>query len=263
MKGGFTITARTLIENTNRHFKIPHCPNSPLSPIICAYMASESKNSSNRILVIDVGGSNIKTIATGQKKRIKIPSAPDLTPKRLVKQVLKATEHWDYDYISIGCPCAIIDGKPIKEPHNLGKGWIGFDFEKAFKLPTKVINDATMQAYGCYNGGTMLFLGFGTGLGTTLIKNGTLIPLEGGHLPYRKDSSFEQYVGKAGFERLGPEKWKKHVLRTIKILRAAFVAQDVVIGGGNAELIDTLPDNTRRVDNRAAFTGGFRLWEND
>jgi len=224
-------------------------------------MASKSIPDPKSILVVDVGGSNIKLLATGEEKRIKFPSDPDLTPERLVKQVLKATKHWKYQAISVGCPCAVSNNKPIKEPHNLGSGWIGFDFEKAFQLPTKVINDATMQAIGCYNGGTMLFLGFGTGLGTTLIKNGTPVPLEGGHLPYRKERSFEEYVGKAGFERLELKKWNYHALKIIEILRHACNAEDVVLGGGNAELIEELPINTRRVDNRAAFNGGFRLWE--
>jgi polyphosphate glucokinase len=224
-------------------------------------MASTSIPDPKRILVVDIGGSNIKLLATGEEKRIKFPSDPDLTPKRLLKQVLEATSHWKYEAISVGCPCAVSNNRPIKEPHNLGSGWIGFDFEKAFKLPTKVINDATMQAIGCYNGGTMLFLGFGTGLGTTLIKDGTPVPLEGGHLPYRKDRSFEEYVGKAGFERLGMKKWNSHALQIIEILRHATNAEDIVLGGGNAELIEKLPKNTRRVDNHSAFKGGFRLWQ--
>ncbi len=223
-------------------------------------MASTTSDQ-KRILVVDIGGTNIKLLATGEEKRIKIPSAPDLTPERLVQQVVEATSHWQYDAVSVGCPCVVSDNTPDKEPRNLGLGWIGFDFEKAFGLPTKVINDATMQAVGCYNGGSMLFLGFGTGLGTTLIKDGTPVPLEAGHLPYRKERSFEEYVGKVGFERLGLKKWNHHALKTIEILRSACNAEDVVLGGGQAELIEDLPKNTRRVDNHAAFKGGFRLWE--
>lgn len=223
-------------------------------------MASNSSDQ-KRILVVDIGGSNIKILATSVEKRIKIPSEPDLTPERLVQQVLNATSHWNYDVISVGCPCVVNDNKPTKDPINLGSDWIGFDFEKAFGLPTKVINDATMQAVGCYNGGTMLFLGFGTGLGTTLIKDGTAIPLEGGHLPYRKNRSFEHYVGKAGLAKIGLQKWNKHALRIIEILRHACNADDIVVGGGNAELIAKLPANTRRVDNLAAFKGGFRMWD--
>lgn len=224
-------------------------------------MALPPLSEPSRILVIDVGGSNIKMLATGQKKRIKFPSGRELTPQSLVEQVKAATSHWSYDAISIGCPCAVKKNRPIKEPTNLNKGWIGYDFEAAFALPTKVINDATMQAIGCYQGGDMLFLGFGTGLGTTLIKDGKAIPLEAGGLPYRKDQSFEGYVGKSGFAHLGLSKWNKHAQRIIKLLRHAFNADDVVLGGGNAKLIEELPENTRRVDNHAAFTGGFRLWE--
>ena len=224
-------------------------------------MASTSIPDPKRILVVDIGGTNIKLLATDEEKRIKIPSDSDLTPERLVQQVLEATSHWQYDAISVGCPCVVSRNKPTKNPHNLGSGWIGFNFEKAFGLPTKVINDATMQAIGCYKGGTMLFLGFGTGLGTTLIKDSTPVPLEAGHLPYRKERSFEEYVGKAGLERLELKKWNHHALKIIEILRHACNAEDVVLGGGNAELIEELPINTRRVDNHAAFNGGFRLWQ--
>lgn len=220
-----------------------------------------SSTDQKHILVIDIGGSNIKLLATGEDKRIKIPSERDLTPERLVEQVLEATRHWKFDVISLGAPCSVDNNRPVKNPRNLGDSWIGFDFEKAFKLPTKVINDATMQAIGCYQGGTMLFLGFGTGLGTTLIKDGTAIPLEGGHLPYQKERSFEEYVGKAGLAKIGLKKWNKHAHNIIEILRHACNATDVVLGGGNAELIKELPENTRRVDNHAAFKGGFRMWE--
>ncbi|GAA5497386.1 polyphosphate glucokinase [Rubritalea halochordaticola] len=222
--------------------------------------ANSQKNTKRQILVIDVGGSNIKMIATGQAERIKIPSEPDMTPEQMIKLVQEATAEWDYDHVALGIPCVVLHGEPATNPVNLGKGWIGFDFEKAFGVPTKVINDAAMQAYGCYHGGTMLFLGLGTGLGTTLICDGTIIPLEAGHLPYRKKKSFEQYVGKKGFNKLGAEKWEKHVRKVIKILRDAFNAEDIVIGGGNAKLLDPMPKGTRRTDNGAAFTGGFRLW---
>jgi predicted NBD/HSP70 family sugar kinase len=226
-------------------------------------LAMASQADKQRILVVDIGGSNIKLIATDEEKRIKIPSDPELSAARLVEQVLEATIHWKYDVISLGAPCACRKNRPVKEPHNLGTGWVDFDFGAAFGKPTKVINDATMQAIGCYEGDTMLFLGFGTGLGTTLIKNGTAIPMEGGHLPYRKKKSFEEYVGKAGLARIGQEKWNEHALRIIEILRHALNADDVVLGGGNAKLIDELPTNTRRVNNHAAFTGGFRLWESN
>ncbi len=220
-----------------------------------------AKSVKKTILVIDVGGSNIKIIATGEEKRIKIPSHADMTPQDVVDEVIKATEEWDYEVISIGCPCAIQNGEILINPVNLGDGWIGFDFAKAFGKPVKLINDAAMQAYGSYEGGKMLFLGLGTGLGTTLIADNVIIPLEGGHLPYRKDFSFEDYTGKEGYAKLGHDKWVKHTNRIIKILRDATVAGDVVIGGGNAKILEPFPEFARRVDNSAAFKGGFRLWE--
>lgn len=224
-------------------------------------MASPSQSKTNRkILVIDVGGSNIKMIATGQTERTKIPSEPDMTAQRMVEIVKEATAGWDYDHISLGCPCAVIHGQPVREPVNLGEGWVGFDFEKAFGLPIKVINDAAMQAYGCYRTGNMLFLGLGTGLGTTLIVDGAIVPLEAGHLPYKKKRTFEQYLGKDGYSRLGEKKWLRHVHKVIEIMRDAFMAEDIVIGGGNAKLIENMPEGTRSTDNDAAFTGGFRLW---
>lgn len=215
------------------------------------------------VLVVDVGGSSLKLLATGEKKRIKIPSGKEMGPRDMIKQVQEATKHWDYEAISLGCPCAINDGMVVAEPVNLGKGWKGFEFEKAFGMPTQVINDATMQAIGAYAGGSMLFLGFGTGLGTTLIKDGTPIPMEGGHLPYKKGKSFEEYVGKAGLKEMGEEKWLEHVHEVIKILRAAFVVNEVVIGGGNAKLIKKMPPMSRRVNNDAAFEGGFRMWKGE
>lgn len=222
-----------------------------------------AKSAKKSILVIDVGGTNVKIIATGIDKRIKIPSHSEMDPEEMVDKVIAASKDWDYECISIGCPCATQNGEILKDPINLGSGWIGFDFATAFGKPVKLINDAAMQAYGCYKGGKMLFLGLGTGLGTTLIVDDVIIPMEGGHLPYRTDRSFEDYTGKEGLNKMGEEKWQKHTKRIIKILRDATVVNDVVLGGGNAELIDPLPENTRRVDNSAAFKGGFRLWERD
>lgn len=225
-------------------------------------MAKISKK--KKVLVIDVGGSNVKIIATGVKKRIKIPSGTEMSAQDMVDKVLTATREagWKYDVISLGVPCVVQNEQIAKEPVNLSDGWLGFDFAKAFGSPVKVINDAAMQAYGCYEGGTMLFLGFGTGLGTTLIANGKIIPLEAGHLPYDKtDKSLEDYVGKAGRARLGDDKWLKHSLKIIASLRHAFCATDLVIGGGNAEDIKPFPKGAREVDNSAAFVGGFRLWE--
>ena len=217
-----------------------------------------------KVLVIDVGGTNIKILATEAKKRIKIPSGEALSAERMVEKVKEAAldAGWEYDVISLGVPCAVLKEKILKEPVNLGEGWVGFDFEGAFGCPVKVINDAALQAYGCYNEGRMLFLGFGTGLGTALIVDGMIVPLEAGHLPYEKTRrSLEDYVGKVGRKAMGDEKWLKHSFRIIKSLRHAFCATDLVIGGGNAKDLKPFPENAREVDNSAAFVGGFRLWE--
>ncbi len=223
-----------------------------------------AKKTERNVLVIDVGGTNIKLLATGVEKRIKIPSGKDMSAQSMVDKVIAATSEagWEYDVISLGVPCVVRDERVQKEPVNLGKGWVDFDFVNAFNCPVKLINDAAIQAYGCYKGGTMLFLGFGTGLGTTLIVDGKIIPLEAGHLPYDKTKmSLEDYVGKEGRERLGDERWLKHSFRIIKALRHAFCATDLVIGGGNAADLDPFPKDARQEDNSAAFIGGFRLWE--
>jgi len=222
------------------------------------------KKTERNVLVIDVGGTNIKLLATGVEKRIKIPSDKDMSAQNMVDKVIAATSEagWEYDVISLGVPCVVSDERVQKEPVNLGTGWVDFDFSNAFNCPVKLINDAAIQAYGCYKGGTMLFLGFGTGLGTTLIVDGKIIPLEAGHLPYEKTKmSLEDYVGKEGRERLGDERWLKHSFRIIKALRHAFCATDLVIGGGNAADLDPFPEDARQEDNSAAFIGGFRLWE--
>ena len=223
-----------------------------------------ANKSEKKVLVIDVGGTNIKVIMTGAESRIKIPSEKDMSGERMVELVKAATSEagWEYDVISLGVPCVVRDERVQMKPVNLGVGWIGVDFEEAFGCPVKLINDAAMQAYGCYEGGTMLFLGFGTGLGTTLIADGKIIPLEGGHLPYEKTKrSLEDYVGKAGRNALGDEKWLKHSFRIIAALRHCFCATDLVIGGGNAKDLDPFPEGARKVNNSAAFDGGFRLWE--
>lgn len=220
-----------------------------------------SLNTSKKILVIDIGGSNVKILATGIKNRIKIPSGSKMTPEKMVVAVKEEAADWDYDVISMAYPGAVIEGKIAKEPHNLGSGWTDFNFEKAFEKPVRILNDAATQALGSYEGGSMLFLGLGTGLGAALVKEGTIIPLEIAHLPYRKDKSYEDYVGKKGYEHLGEDKWQKHVKRIIKLLGDAFVAQDIVLGGGNAELIKNLPKHVRLGSNANAFKGGFRLWD--
>jgi polyphosphate glucokinase len=216
-----------------------------------------------RVLVIDVGGTNVKVLASGQRQPIKIPSGPRMTPKQMVSEVQEAVSDWAYDVVSIGYPGAVLHGKPIGEPRNLGSGWVGFNFRRAFGRPVKLINDAAMQAWGSYKGGRMLFLGLGTGLGTALVIDGLLEPMELAHLPYRKGRTYEECVGKTGLERLGKKKWRRHVADVIIRLRAALEVQDVVIGGGNAKLLDRLPRGVRRVDNANAFAGGIRLWRAD
>jgi len=183
-----------------------------------------------------------------------------MTPRELVKAVKANTSGWKYDVISIGYPGPVVHGKPLSEPANLGKGWLGFDFEKAFGQPVKIINDAAMQALGSYRGGRMLFLGLGTGLGTALIVDGVLEPMELAHLPYAKGRTYEEYVGKAGLKRLGKKKWRRHVADVVARLTAALQTDDVVVGGGNAKLLRDLPPGVRRGSNADAFRGGFRLW---
>ena len=220
--------------------------------------------SPKKVLVIDVGGSNVKIIATGVKKRIKIPSGDQMSAADMVIQVKAeaAKASWEYDVVSLGLPCAIRHERVMREPVNLGTGWVDFDFSAAFGCPVKVINDAALQAYGSYIDGRMLFLGFGTGLGTALIVDGFIVPLEAGHLPYNKTKkTLEDYVGKEGRAQLGEEKWQKHCAKIIESLRYAFNATDLVIGGGNAKELDPFPKDAREVDNSAAFKGGFRLWE--
>lgn len=214
------------------------------------------------VLTVDVGGSHVKAVLNGVDERRRFVSGPELTAAEMVEGVLKETDDWDYVGVSVGVPGPVIDGKVIREPVNLGPGWVGYDFEKAFGKPTKVVNDAAMQALGSYEGGRMLFLGLGTGLGTTLIINGVVAPMELGHLPYRK-GTFEDYVGEAGLERDGHKRWQKHVVETIEYLSAALLPDYVVLGGGNARKLDELPPNCRLGHNEDAFLGGFRLWVTD
>jgi predicted NBD/HSP70 family sugar kinase len=213
-----------------------------------------------KILVVDIGGTSIKMLATGQRTPTKIPSGPTLTPKRMIQLVRKATDGWDYSVVSIGYPGPVKNGKPLKEPKNLGRGWVGFDFERAFGRPVKVVNDAAMQAIGSYEKGRMLFLGLGTGLGTTLIVDGVVAPMELAHLPYKNGKTYEEYVGKAGLERGGKKRWRKNVADVAARFGAALEADEVVLGGGNAKLLKRLPSGTRSVNNGHAFLGGYRLW---
>jgi polyphosphate glucokinase len=211
------------------------------------------------VLAVDVGGSHVKAVLNGVDERRRFVSGPKLTAEEMVAGVLDQTEDWDYVGISVGIPAPVVDGRVMREPVNLGKGWTGFDFEAAFGKPTKVVNDAAMQAFGSYEGGRMLFLGLGTGLGTTLILDGVIAPMELGHLPFRK-ATFEDYVGERGLERMGYKRWKKAVLETIGHLSAALLPDYVVLGGGNSRELDELPPNCRLGHNEDAFLGGFRLW---
>jgi polyphosphate glucokinase len=212
------------------------------------------------ILVVDVGGTNVKILATGQEEPRKFPSGPTLTPEEMVTRVKELAGDWPYDVVSIGYPGFVMRGRPIAEPHNLALGWVGFDFQRAFGCPVKIINDAAMQALGSYKGGKMLFLGLGTGLGAAMIVDGIVEPMELAHLPY-KSGTFEDYVGKRGLDRKGKKKWREHVADVVAQLVAALEPDDVVLGGGNVKYLKELPPGCRAGENANAFLGGFRLWE--
>jgi polyphosphate glucokinase len=213
-----------------------------------------------KVLVVDVGGTTVKALATGQNEYRSFPSGPTLTPRQMVSGVKRIARDWTYDVVSIGYPGPVLHGRPIAEPHNLGRGWVGFDFTAAFRRPVKVVNDAAMQALGSYRGGKMLFLGLGTGFGSAMIVNGNVEPMELGHLPYKK-GTYEDYVGRRGLERDGKKKWRRHVADVVVRFIAALEPDDTVIGGGNARKLDGLPPGSRAGDNHNAFCGGFRLWE--
>jgi polyphosphate glucokinase len=214
-----------------------------------------------KILVIDIGGTNIKVASSDKRVPIKIPSGPTMTAEQMTKDVLAATKGWAYDCISIGYPGPVVHDRPLAEPHNLASGWIGFPYQKAFGKPLRFINDAAMQALGGYKGGRMLFLGIGTGLGSAMIFDGVVIPLELAHLPYRKGRTYEEYVGLAGLERRGVERWRKSVLDVIERLRAALVCDSVLLGGGNAKLMQDLPSHVLLGANSNAIDGGIKLWQ--
>ena len=213
------------------------------------------------ILAIDVGGTNIKVLATAQKEPIKIPSGPKMTAKRMVKEVREATKDWNYSVVSIGYPGPVIHGHPLSEPHNLAGGWVGFDFRKAFGKPVRIVNDAAMQALGIYHGGRMLFLGLGTGLGSTMIVDGVVEAMEIAHLPYKKGRTYEDYLGQRGLDRLGKKKWRRYVAKIAEQLKIALGADYVVLGGGNAKHLKELPPGSRLGDNATAFTGAYRMWD--
>jgi polyphosphate glucokinase len=212
------------------------------------------------VLVVDVGGTHVKILATGKLEKREFPSGPKLTPQQMVSGVQRLAEGWSYDVVSVGYPGPVLHNRPVADPQNLGRGWMGFDFKAAFGRPVKVINDAAMQALGSYKGGKMLFLGLGTGLGSTLIVNGIVEPMELAHLPYKK-GAYEDYVGLRGLERLGKKRWREHVFDVVDRLVAALEPEDVVLGGGNVKLLKTLPPLCRVGDNANAFKGGFRMWE--
>ena len=217
---------------------------------------------SPKVLVIDVGGTNVKMLATGQKTPRKYPSGPTMTPGKMVRLVKKSVRDWKFDCVSLGYPGPIINGHPLREPHNLGPGWVGFNFRKAFGRPVKIINDAAMQALGSYKGGRMLFLGLGTGLGSAMIVNGTLEPMELAHLVYKNGKTYEDYLGLRGLERCGKKKWRRNVAKITTKLKSALEADYVVLGGGNCKKLKTLPLGARLGNNLNAFAGGFRMWQN-
>ncbi len=212
------------------------------------------------ILVIDIGGNNVKLLASGAKEPRRFPSGSGLTPRKMVQEVKKITADWKYQVISIGYPGLVRDGRIVRDPKNLASGWVGFNFARAFGRPVQIVNDAAMQAIGSYRGGRMLFLGLGTGLGSALIVEGVLEPMELAHLPYRKDKTFEDYVGQRGIDRMGKKKWRKHVFVVVAALKAALEPEYVVLGGGNIKNLKQFPPGAHPGKNENAFEGGFRMW---
>ncbi|HWL71925.1 MAG TPA: ROK family protein [Geminicoccus sp.] len=212
-------------------------------------------------LVVDVGGNNVKLRCEGYDERRKAPSGPDYRPEQLLKDVQRLAADWNYTRISIGCPGPVANNRVVRDLVNLGPGWMEFDFTQAFGVPVRLVNDAVMQAIGSYEGGKMLFLGLGTGLGNTMIVDGTIIPMELGHLPYRKDHTYEDYVGNRGLEKRGRARWEAHVHKVVRLFQEALLIDDVVLGGGNARKLKELPKGCRIGDNENAFIGGFRLWD--
>jgi polyphosphate glucokinase len=213
------------------------------------------------VLVVDVGGTHVKVLASGRRTPREIASGPTMTAREMVDDVKRCAADWRYDVVSIGYPGVCVHGRPLAEPRNLGPGWVGFDYAGAFGRPVRLVNDAALQALGSYRRGRMLFLGLGTGLGSAMIIDGVLEPMELGHLPYRKGRTYEDYVGLRGLERLGRKRWRRCVADVVERLAAALEPDDIVIGGGNAKHLKRAPDGARLVSNRNAFVGGFRLWD--
>jgi polyphosphate glucokinase len=214
-----------------------------------------------RVLVIDVGGTHVKVLASGRKAHRQVESGPTMTVEQMVAAVKQLVPDWTYEAVSIGYPGPVVHNRPLHEPYNLGGGWVGFDFHTAFECPVKIVNDAAMQALGSYKGGRVLFLGLGTGLGSAMVVDNILQPMELGHLLYRKGRTYEDYVGLRGLKRLGKKRWRHHVLVVIETFQAALLPDDVVIGGGNAKRLMELPTGCRLGDNANAFVGGFKLWK--
>jgi polyphosphate glucokinase len=212
------------------------------------------------VLAIDIGGTNVKILASGQKAPRKFPSGPDLTPRQMAAGVKRLARGWKFEAVSIGYPGMVIHNRPVAEPRNLGRGWIGFDYRAAFRKPVKIVNDAAMQALGSYKGGKMLFLGLGTGLGSTVIADGIVEPMELAHLPYRK-GTYEDYVGLRGLKKRGKKKWRRLVNDVVAQLTTALEPDDIVLGGGNVKKLKEMPKGCRQGNNANAFLGGFRLWE--
>jgi polyphosphate glucokinase len=216
-----------------------------------------------KVLAIDIGGSHVKIMATGHRKKRKATSGPAMSARDMVDTVLDLVGHWKFKRVSVGYPGPVVHGRPVLEPKHLAAGWVGFEFERAFGRPVKVVNDALMQAVGSYQGGRMLFLGLGTGLGSAMVVENAAQPMELAHLPYKDGRTFEQYLGEAGLERMGQEAWQTEVWAVVARLQAALEPEYVVLGGGNVRLLEDLPPGCRRGDNKKAFAGGFRLWGKD
>ncbi len=212
------------------------------------------------VLAVDVGGSHVKVLVSGETERRRAPSGPMLAPDEMVSLALEAADGWRFDVVTVGVPAPVHNGRVVTEPFNLGEGWVAFDFEAAFGVPTKVMNDAAMQALGSYEGGTMLFLGLGTGLGSALVSDGVVQPMELAHLPFKK-RTFEDYLGERGRKEFGRKKWQELVFEAVEALTAALEPDSIVIGGGNATKLDALPPNATLGSNSNAFIGGFRAWE--
>jgi polyphosphate glucokinase len=214
------------------------------------------------VLAIDIGGSHVKILVSAEKDARKFPSGPGMTPRMMVAGVRKLAADWSFEAISVGYPGPVLHNRPVTEPYNLAPGWTAFDFRRAFKRPLKFMNDAAMQALGSYRGGKLLFLGLGTGLGTAMIVDGIVEPMELAHLSYKK-ATYEDYIGLRGLKRHGRGKWRKHVADVVKQLITALEPDEVVLGGGNVKLLEKLPKGCRAGDNANAFLGGFRLWTNE